>query len=103
MREVAVIGVGMTNFGELWDMSLRSLFVEAALGAMKSAGTDSIDSIYVGNMSGGQFVGQEHLGPLMADHWGLGGVPASRGESLGVMSALHTRYPFSRRRDSIAR
>ena len=26
-----------------------------------------MESIYIGNMSGGQFVGQEHLGPLMAD------------------------------------
>ena len=78
MREVAVIGAGMTKFGELWDMSLRDLFVEAALGAMNSAGVESIDSIYVGNMSGGQFVGQEHLGPLMADHLGVAGVPATR-------------------------
>jgi acetyl-CoA C-acetyltransferase len=45
MREVAVIGAGMTKFGELWDMSLRDLFVEAALEAMKTAGVDSIDSI----------------------------------------------------------
>jgi acetyl-CoA C-acetyltransferase len=94
MREVAVIGAGMTRFGELWDMSLRDLFVDAALKAMKSAGVDSLDSIYVGNMSGGQFVGQEHLGPLMADHLGMAGVPATRVESACASGGMALRSAF---------
>jgi acetyl-CoA C-acetyltransferase len=94
MREVAVIGAGMTKFGELWDMSLRDLFVEAALEAMKTAGVDSIDSIYVGNMSGGQFVGQEHLGPLMADHLGVAGVPATRVESACASGGMALRSAY---------
>jgi len=94
MREVAVIGVGMTDFGELWDMSLRDLFVEAALGAMNSAGVESIDSIYVGNMSAGQFVGQEHLGPLMADHLGVAGVPATRVESACASGGMALRSAY---------
>ncbi len=61
MREVAVIGAGMTRFGELWDSSLRQLFADAALEALKSAGADRVDSVYVGNMSAGRFVDQEHL------------------------------------------
>jgi acetyl-CoA C-acetyltransferase len=94
MREVAIVGTGMTKFGELWDMSLRDLFVEAALGAMKSAGVDSIDSIYIGNMSGGQFVGQEHLGPLMADHLGVAGVPATRVESACASGGMALRSAY---------
>ncbi len=94
MREVAVIGVGMTRFGELWGMSLRDLFVEAALKAMKSAGVDTLDSIYVGNMSAGQFVGQEHLGPLMADHLGVAGVPATRVESACASGGMALRSAF---------
>ncbi len=94
MREVAIVGSGMTKFGELWDMSLRDLFVEAALGAMKSAGVDSIDSIYIGNMSGGQFVGQEHLGPLMADHLGVAGVPATRVESACASGGMALRSAY---------
>ena len=81
MREVAIVGAGMTRFGELWKSSLRDLFVEAASAALQSAGADHLDSIYVGNMSGGQFVGQEHLGPLCADHLGMAGVAATRVES----------------------
>jgi acetyl-CoA C-acetyltransferase len=94
MREVAVIGAGMTRFGELWDMSLRDLFVDAALKAMTSAGVDTLDSIYVGNMSGGQFVGQEHLGPLMADHLGVAGVPATRVESACASGGMALRSAF---------
>lgn len=94
MREVAVIGAGMTKFGELWDMSLRDLFVDAALKAMSDAGVDTLDSMYIGNMSGGQFVGQEHLGPLMADHLGVAGVPAMRVESACASGGMALRAAY---------
>jgi len=94
MREVAVIGTGMTRFGELWDSSLRDLCVEAALGALTSAGTDTLDSIYLGNMSAGQFVAQEHLGPLMADYLGMAGVPATRVESACASGGMALRSAF---------
>lgn len=94
MREVAVIGTGMTPFGEIWGSSLRDLFVDAALEALSAAGADTLDSIYVGNMSGGQFVGQEHLGPLMADALGMVGVPATRVESACASGGLALRSAF---------
>jgi len=50
MREVAVIGCGMTRFGELWALSMRDIFVEAALKAVDDANVDHIDSMYVGSM-----------------------------------------------------
>ena len=81
MREVAVVAAGMTRFGELWESSLRDLFVEAAAEALHNANVDHVDDIFIGNMSGGQFVGQEHLGPLMADQLGMSGVAATRVES----------------------
>jgi acetyl-CoA C-acetyltransferase len=94
MRDVAIIGVGMTRFGEIWDMGLRDLFVGAAQEALSDAGVDTLDSIYVGNMSGGQFVGQEHLAPLMADHLGMVGVPATRVESACASGGLALRSAF---------
>ena len=36
MRDVAIVGVGMTPFGELWDSSLRQLFVDAAREALEA-------------------------------------------------------------------
>jgi acetyl-CoA C-acetyltransferase len=81
MREVAVIGVGMSQWGELWKKSLREIFVDAALAAIGDAGVDRIDSMYVGCMSSGLFVGQEHLASLLADYLGVAGIPAARVES----------------------
>jgi len=94
MREVAIVGAGMTRFGELWQSSLRDLFAEAALEAIESAGVDHLDGIYVGNMSGGRFVGQEHLGPLVADHLGMAGVAATRVESACASGGLALRAAF---------
>ncbi|HUI53539.1 MAG TPA: thiolase domain-containing protein [Bryobacteraceae bacterium] len=82
MRDVAVLGVGMNKkWGELWDTSLRDLFVEAALAAVDDAGVDHLDSMYVGCMTSGLFAGQEHLGCLMADYLATNPIPATRVES----------------------
>ena len=81
MRDVIVIGVGMTKFGELWNRSMRDIYVEAALKAIEDAGVDHIDSMYVGAMSSGLFVQQEHLGAVLADYLGVNPVPATRVES----------------------
>jgi acetyl-CoA C-acetyltransferase len=45
-------------------------------------------------MSGGQFVGQEHLGPLMADHLGMAGVPSTRVESACASGGVALRSAF---------
>jgi acetyl-CoA C-acetyltransferase len=68
--------------------------VEAALGALEAAGADHLDDLYVGNMSGGQFVGQEHLAPLMADHLGMAGIPATRVESACASGGAALRLGF---------
>jgi acetyl-CoA C-acetyltransferase len=94
MRDVAIIGIGMKKWGELWEQSLRDLFVDSALDAMKDAGVDKIDSMYVGCMSGGLFVGQEHLGALMADYLGQGSVRATRVESACASGGLAVRMGF---------
>jgi len=88
MRDVAIIGVGMIRFGELWDRSLRDLFVEAALAALDDAGVDHVDSLVVGCMSSGLFNGQEHLASLLADYLGVAPAPATRVESACASGAL---------------
>ena len=45
MRDVAVVGVGLSRWGEIWDASLRSLWSDAALAALADAGLDRVDSI----------------------------------------------------------
>ncbi len=95
MRDVAVVGVGLSRWGEVWDESLRQLWTTAALAALDDAGIDRVDSITVGCMSGGLFVGQEHLGALLADEAGLAGVPATRVESACASGGLAVRAGFA--------
>ena len=94
MRDVAIIGAGMTRFGELWESSLREIFADAALDALTAAGVDHLDSMYVGCMSSGRFVAQEHLGPLLADQIGMAGIPAAHVESACASGGLALRQAF---------
>ncbi len=94
MRDVAIIGIGMMKWGELWKKSLRDIFVEASLNAIDDAGVDKIDSMYIGCMSPGLFVGQEHLGSLLADYLGVRPIPATRVESACASGGLALRQAF---------
>ncbi|TET47807.1 thiolase domain-containing protein [candidate division TA06 bacterium] len=94
MRDVAIIGVGMIKWGELWNKSLRQMFVEAALNAIDDAGTDHIDSMYVGCMTSGVFVGQEHLGSVLSDYLGAKNIPAVRVESACASGGVAVRTAY---------
>ncbi len=96
MREVAVIGAGITAFGELWDTSFRDMCAEAGVKALEDANVvgEQIDAMFVGSMSAGRFIGQEHVGALVADYVGLGGdlhVPATRVEAACASGGLAFR------------
>ncbi|HOD65931.1 MAG TPA: thiolase domain-containing protein [candidate division Zixibacteria bacterium] len=94
MRTVCIAGVGMSQWGEVWRTSLRQLFADAAGEAIKNAGVDHLDSLYVGCMSGGLFVQQEHLGSLMADYMGMPGLPAMRVESACASGGMALRAAY---------
>ncbi len=92
MRDVAVIGVAETEFGELWDRSFRDLGIEAGLKAIQDAkiASEDIDAIYIGNMSAGKFIDQEHVSALVADYSGLADhhLPTVRVEGGGACGAI---------------
>ena len=98
MRDVALIGGGLTQFGELWEKSLADLVAEAGIGAIMDAGIEGedIEALYIGGMSAGRFVGQEHLGSLAAEVSGLSElhIPATRVEAACASGslALHNGY-----------
>jgi acetyl-CoA C-acetyltransferase len=80
----------------MWERSFRDIVVEAGVGALEDAGVggESIDSMFVGNMSGGQFVEQEHIGALIADYSGLAAglhVPSTRVEAACASGGLAFR------------
>ena len=92
MRDVAVLGVGQTKFGELWDRSFRELGIQAGLQALVDAKLSStdLDGLFLGNMASGALIEQEHIAPLILDATGLGHrhLPAVRVEGGGASGAL---------------
>ncbi|WGI16813.1 thiolase domain-containing protein [Methanonatronarchaeum sp. AMET-Sl] len=98
MRDVAIVGVGCTKFGEMWDTSFRSLFIEAGVEALTDADIKgkNIDEIYIGNMSAGRFIAQEHVAALISDYSGMSElhVPATRVEAACASGGLALRQGY---------
>lgn len=86
---ISVIGAATTKFGELWDVSPRTLAKQVMRGALADAGIDSgkIEALYVGNMLSGILGGQEHLGAFFAEELGLS-VPAFKIEGACASGGL---------------
>jgi acetyl-CoA C-acetyltransferase len=93
LKEVAIIGVSQTKFGELWDTSFRDMISEAGLKAIADAGIEGADleAMFVGNMSAGLFVEQEHIASLIADQVGLNPMPSTRVEAACASGGLALR------------
>ena len=96
MRDVAIIGVGLTKFGERWESGLRELMAEAGLAALEDANVESkdVEIVYGGTMASGRFIGQEHVAALLADQLGFKNIPAVRIENACASggSALRQGY-----------
>ena len=93
MRKVAVIGVGLTKFGELWDKSYRELIAAAGAKALMNAGIEGkeIEAIFGSTMASGRLIGQEHIGALIADHLGLNQFTAFRLEAACASGSIALR------------
>lgn len=78
MRDVAVIGVGMTNFGKFLEKSMKALTKDAVEAALKDAGIDKkqLEIAYVGNAVAGLVVGQECIrGQVVLRPIGIEAIP----------------------------
>jgi len=77
--KTAIIGVGCTKFGELWEKDAEDLIVEAAFEAMDDAGVtpDDIEATWVGNLY--DFTGLS--GSVAAEPLKLFGKPTTRVEN----------------------
>jgi acetyl-CoA C-acetyltransferase len=94
MREVIIQGIGQTRVEEHWERSLRDLASEAGLVAMRDAGVDRIDAVFVGNMLSGQIAHQENLGALVADWMGQRGAEGFKVEAACASGAAAFRAAF---------
>ncbi len=94
-RDVYIVGVGTTPFGELWEVSLRELITDAGLAAVNDAGIRGpmIDAMYVASASAGRLLGQQHLGVLALDEAGLASehIPATQVEAGDASGAAALR------------
>jgi len=94
VHRVAVIGVGCTRVGELWDKSLKDLIVESATKALDDAGIDKVDIVYVGNAYSKILQTQGNLGSFTVDSLGFEGIPAVSIEAADCSGSLafHEAY-----------
>lgn len=93
MREVAVVGIGETRFGNLAESSLRDLIREAGEKAIADSGVpkESLQALYVGNFNSSFLCGQSHLGALTAEELGLKNIPTTRIENACASGGLAFR------------
>ena len=93
MRDVYVIGIGITSFTRL-EFPLSEIAAYPAMMAMKDAGTREIDHLYVANMGGGRVNHQTGLASAVVDTLSLtpaGAETIENGPASGG-SAVKTGY-----------
>ncbi|GAG23169.1 unnamed protein product, partial [marine sediment metagenome] len=95
MREVAMIGAGMSKFGAFPDKNSRDLWGEAFINCLASIDKNfeikDIEALYLGNYSSDLFESQGHLAPMCAELAGITPKPASRTEDACASSGIAIR------------
>src|SRR5262245_64555931 len=99
MRQVAVIGAGMTRFGKHVDRSMKDLAREAVEAALRSAGVEkeAIEAAAVGNAVAGLITGQECIrGQVVLREMGIGGIPVINTENAcaSAATAFHLAWLY---------
>jgi len=99
MRQVAIIGAGMTRFGKFLDRSLKDLGREAVEEALRSAGVEKsgIEAAVVGNATAGLITGQECIrGQVILREMGFGDIPIINTENACASSstAFHLAWLY---------
>ncbi|MHA1732012.1 MAG: thiolase domain-containing protein [Promethearchaeota archaeon] len=82
MAEVAIVGVGMTRFGNR-EEDLMELLVEASWAALEDARATDVEcgGVFVGNMASGLLNRQTAVASALVDRLGLVPAPADRVEN----------------------
>ncbi len=94
MTEVVIAGIGQTQVGEHWEISLRDLALNAIQAAHKDSGGLKPQALFVGNMLAPNLSNQAHLGALIADYAGLTGIEAITVEAAGASGGAALRQAY---------
>ncbi len=84
MREVYVIGAGMTRFGKYLERNMKSLAEESVTNALQHARIEKSDlqAAWVGNAAQGIVTGQEGIrGQVVLRAMGIGAIPVMNVEN----------------------
>lgn len=93
--QIVIAGIGQTKVGELWDVSLRDLAVQAVMAARKDAGGLKPTAIYVGNTLASAGSHQANLGALIAEYAGLIGAEGITVEAADASGAAALRMAYT--------
>ena len=94
MTEVVIAGIGQTEVGEHWEISLRDLAYLAMREAIKDSGGLKPQALFAGNMLAPNLSNQAHLGVLLADFSGLSGIEAVTVEAAGASGGAALRQGY---------
>jgi acetyl-CoA acetyltransferase len=99
MREVAIVGAGMTRFAKHIDRNMKDLAREAVEGALQSANVEknALEAVAVGNAMAGLITGQECIrGQVVLRNMGIGGIPVINTENAcaSAATAFHLAWLY---------
>jgi acetyl-CoA C-acetyltransferase len=94
MHEVVIVGIGQTDVGEKWDLSLREMAFYALEAARNDAGGLRPQALYLANMLAPALSRQTHLATLVADFAGLQGIEACSVEAAGASGGAALRMAY---------
>ena len=99
MREVALVGAGMTRFGKHMDRSMKDLAREAIESTLNSSGVNknALEAVAVGNAMAGLITGQECIrGQVVLREMGIGGIPVINTENAcaSAATAFHIAWLY---------
>lgn len=98
MREVVVLGVGMTKFGKHVNLGLKDLGRMACWDAIKDAGISpkDIQTAYVGNAIGGAITGQTMVvGQVVLREVGITSIPIINVENACASGSVAVREAYN--------
>ncbi|MFH0957619.1 MAG: propanoyl-CoA acyltransferase [Pseudomonadota bacterium] len=94
MREVIILGVGMTKFG-VSELSMKEMFAEAAMDALAESNLEAKDmeAMFIGNVLGDFEEGQINIAPFLANEIGMrASAPATRFENACASATVAIRH-----------
>ncbi len=99
MREVAIVGAGMTRFAKHLDKGMKELSRESVESALGSAGIEArqLEAVAVGNAMAGLITGQECIrGQVVLREMGIGGIPVINTENAcaSAATAFHLAWLY---------